>query len=101
VKKSNPRARSDTERPVSRLPAPGLETTSKIKLSRRQRTAATTDFPTRTGVRAGTSEAWKVGGTGTGPPGTTFLLAYRGLSGRTLPLVAEDARRLWPMRGPA
>jgi hypothetical protein len=53
VKKSDPRARSDTERPVSWLPAPGLETTSTIKLGRRQRTAATTNFPTRTGVHAG------------------------------------------------
>src|SRR5262249_7540111 len=48
MKKSDPRARSDTERPVSWLPAPGLETTSTIKLGRRQRTAATADFPTRT-----------------------------------------------------
>jgi hypothetical protein len=31
VEKSNPRARSDTERPAKRLPAPGLETTSVIK----------------------------------------------------------------------
>jgi hypothetical protein len=44
---------------VSWLPAPGLETTSTIKPGRCQRTAATTDFPTRTGVRAETSEAWK------------------------------------------
>jgi hypothetical protein len=59
VEKSNPRARSDTERPVSWLPAPGLETTSTIKLGRRQRAAATADFPTRTGVRARISVAWK------------------------------------------
>jgi hypothetical protein len=59
VEKSDPRARSDTERPVSWLPAPGLETTSKIKLGRRQRTAATTRFSNQTGVHAGTSEAWK------------------------------------------
>jgi len=38
-----------------------LETTSTVKLGRRQRAAATADFPTRTGVRAGISEAWKVG----------------------------------------
>jgi hypothetical protein len=44
MEKSNPRARSDTERPVSWLPAPGLETTSTIKLGRRQRTAATPIF---------------------------------------------------------
>ena len=31
LKQSDPRARSDTERPVKRLPAPGLETTSAIK----------------------------------------------------------------------
>jgi hypothetical protein len=59
VEKSDPRARSDTERPDSWLPAPGLETTLTIKLGRRQRTAATADFPTRTGVHVGTSEAWK------------------------------------------
>jgi hypothetical protein len=33
LEKSNPRARSNTERPVNRLPAPGLETISKIKQS--------------------------------------------------------------------
>jgi len=33
LEKSDPRARSDTERPVKRLPAPGLETTSAIKQS--------------------------------------------------------------------
>jgi hypothetical protein len=32
MEKSDPRARSDTERPVSWLPAPGLETTSTIKV---------------------------------------------------------------------
>ena len=31
MEKSNPRARSDTERPAKRLPAPGLETTTAIK----------------------------------------------------------------------
>jgi hypothetical protein len=31
VEKSNPRARSHTERPAKRLPAPGLETTTAIK----------------------------------------------------------------------
>jgi hypothetical protein len=31
VEKSNPRARSDTERPAKRLPAPGLETISAVK----------------------------------------------------------------------
>src|SRR5207248_8701443 len=31
LEKSNPRARSNTEQPVSWLPAPGLETTSTIK----------------------------------------------------------------------
>ena len=31
MEKSNPRARSHTERPAKRLPAPGLETTSAIK----------------------------------------------------------------------
>lgn len=61
MEKSDPRARSDTERPVSWLPAPGLETTLTIKLVRRQRTAATADFPTGTGVRAGISVAWKIG----------------------------------------
>jgi hypothetical protein len=44
LKESNPRARSDNERPVSWLPAPGLETTLTIKLVRRQRTAATPIF---------------------------------------------------------
>src|SRR5207344_2466496 len=33
LEKSNPRARSNTEQPVSWLPAPGLETTSAIKQS--------------------------------------------------------------------
>jgi len=33
LKKSNPHARSDTERPVTWLPAPGLETTSAVKQS--------------------------------------------------------------------
>jgi hypothetical protein len=44
MEKSNPRARSDTERPLSWLPAPGLETTSTIKMLRRQRAAATPIF---------------------------------------------------------
>ena len=42
VKKSDPRARSETERPVSWLPAPGLGTTSTIKLGRRQQWPAHT-----------------------------------------------------------
>jgi hypothetical protein len=50
LEKSNPRARSDTERPVKRLPAPGLETTSAIK----QRTASAGSshphFPPGTGI---------------------------------------------------
>ena len=33
MEKSNPRARSDTERPAKRLPAPGLETISAVKQS--------------------------------------------------------------------
>src|SRR5215469_11134672 len=77
VKESDPRARSDTERPVSWLPAPGLETTSTIKLGRRQRTAATADFPTRTGIRAGISEAWKAWKAATRPTPTSSYAGRR------------------------
>jgi hypothetical protein len=72
---TDPRARSNTERPVSWLPAPGLETTSTIKLVRRQRAAATTDFPTRTGVPLGISGAWKVGTHERARAGLTYALA--------------------------
>jgi hypothetical protein len=53
LEKSNPRARSDTERPVKRPPAPGLETTSAIKQqsasagSNRTRFSARNGHPTR------------------------------------------------------
>src|SRR6516225_9182365 len=49
LEKSNPRARSNTERPVKRLPASGLETTSAIKQSSASAGSSRPDFPARNG----------------------------------------------------
>ena len=100
AKKSNPRARGDAERPVSWLPAPGLGTTSTIKPGRRQRTAATADVPTRTGIRAdirGLAGRW----CGNRPARDDVPAGSRG----GVPAGSRDSpwlmARTWPGRRPA
>jgi hypothetical protein len=100
VEKSNPRARSNTERPVNRLPAPGLETTSTIKLVTASADSGHPDFPPGTGVRPRTSWAWKVGDVETALTRHHAGAGLQASSTRELPLLPERVPGIWPVRGP-